>query len=144
MLADRTVTDLYLRVQHFYARQMQAVDEGRFAEYADTFAEDGTFQHSPNVEPARGRAAILQSLIDYDERFTGEPVQRRHWFNQIVLDEQPDGSFRSTVYALVVATKPGTRLPFEIAPACIVHDVLEVSGDVILTRSRLVTYDYLG
>jgi actinorhodin biosynthesis protein ActVIA len=43
----------------------------------------------------------------------------------------------------VVATRPGVRLP-EVAPSCLIHDVLELADGEILTRSRLVTYDYLG
>ncbi|MFD9130192.1 nuclear transport factor 2 family protein [Kitasatospora sp. NPDC059571] len=142
MLATRVPTDLYLRVQQFYARQMQALDDLRFTEYAATFTEDGSFQHAPGVEPARGRAAILGVLEDFNRRFEDDPVQRRHWFNQIVLDEQEDGSLRSTVYTLVVHARPGVRQP-EIAPSCVVHDVLEVTDGEVLTRSRLVTYDHL-
>jgi actinorhodin biosynthesis protein ActVIA len=143
MLADRTLTEVYTQVQHFYARQMQALDEGRFQEYADTFTEQGLFQHSPDVAPARGRAAIVDALTDFDQRFKDAPVQRRHWFSQIRLDPQEDGSFRSTAYGFVVATRPGVRLP-EVAPSCLIHDVLELADGEILTRSRLVTYDYLG
>ncbi|MFF5784283.1 nuclear transport factor 2 family protein [Streptomyces sp. NPDC012693] len=135
-------TGLYLAAQAFYARQMQALDNGRFEEYAATFTEDGTFQHTPGVEPARGRAGIVAELRRFHEQFKDKPVQRRHWFNQLVLDPQADGSVRSTAYVLVVRTTPGTAQP-EIWPSCQINDVLEVEGDRILMRSRVVTYDHL-
>ncbi|MBB5122719.1 aromatic-ring-hydroxylating dioxygenase [Streptomyces eurocidicus] len=138
-----TETGLYARVQHFYAHQMQALDGGRFEEYALTFTETGTFQHSPSVEPVRGRAAIVAELVKFHERFAEDPVQRRHWFNHIALTPQPDGSVRSTAYTLVVTVRPGRREP-EIAPSCVVHDVLETDGDGIRTRSRSITHDHLG
>ncbi|MFI9364417.1 nuclear transport factor 2 family protein [Kitasatospora sp. NPDC053057] len=135
-------TELYSQVQHFYAHQMQALDGGRFEDYAATFTEDGTFQHSPGAEPAVGRAGIVAELVRFHERFADDPVQRRHWFNHIALEEQADGSIRSTVYALVVTVRPG-GVPV-IAPSCVVHDVLEASGDGVLLRSRLVTHDQLS
>ncbi|GHH70754.1 hypothetical protein GCM10018781_31010 [Kitasatospora indigofera] len=134
-------TDLYAQVQHFYAHQMQALDGGRFEEYAATFTPDGSFQHSPGAEPAVGRAGIVHELVEFHKRFEGDPVQRRHWFNHIALEPQPDGSVRSTVYALVVTVRPGGKP--EIAPSCVVHDVLEVDGEGVLLRSRLVTHDQM-
>jgi actinorhodin biosynthesis protein ActVIA len=138
----RTDLHLYSRVQHFYARQMQALDEGRFGEYAATFTEDGTFQHTPGTEPAVGQGAIEAELHRFHERFRDDPVRRRHYFNQIVLDPLPDGGVRSTVYALIVRTRPGQRRP-EVWPSCVVHDVLEVTGEHLLLRSRLIGYDHI-
>jgi actinorhodin biosynthesis protein ActVIA len=134
----------YARIQQFYARQMQALDEGRFEEYAATFTEDGTFQHTPGTEPARTRQGIVAELVRFHERYRDEPVQRRHWFNQIVLDPQPDGTLRSTVYCLVARTRPGGKPEPEIWPSCVVRDVLEMSGDRVLMRSRVVDYDHVG
>ncbi|MFD5405431.1 nuclear transport factor 2 family protein [Streptomyces griseorubiginosus] len=140
-VTTRSTTDLYALVQHFYAHQMQALDGLRFEDYAATFTEDGTFQHSPGAEPARTRPGIVRELVAFHERFEGDPVQRRHWFNHIALEPQSDGSIRSTVYALVVTVRPGGKP--EIAPSCVVHDVLEVVDDQVLTRSRLVTHDQM-
>ncbi|WP_018547668.1 nuclear transport factor 2 family protein [Streptomyces sp. LaPpAH-108] len=134
-------TEVYARVQHFYAHQMQALDGGRFADYAATFTADGTFQHSPSAAPAVGHAGIVSELVEFNKRFDGDPVQRRHWFNHIALEPQDDGSLRSTVYALVVTTRPGGKP--EIAPSCVVHDVLEITESGVRTRSRLVTHDQL-
>ncbi|GAA2430335.1 nuclear transport factor 2 family protein [Streptomyces macrosporus] len=132
-------TDLYVRVQHFYAHQMQHLDHGRFEEYAATFTEDGEFQHSPGVEPARTRPGIVRELVEFHKRFDGDPVRRRHWFDHIALERQEDGSVRSTVYALVVTVRPGGRP--EIAPSCVVHDVLVDGPDGIRLKSRRITHD---
>jgi len=135
----RSLTELHSQVQHFYAHQMHHLDNRRFEEYAATFTEDGVFQHSPGAEPARGRAAIVRELVEFHKKFDGDPVRRRHWFNQIALEPQADGTVRSTVYALVVTVRPGGKP--EINPSCTVHDVLVVDGDHIRLKSRLVTHD---
>ncbi|MFE0464622.1 nuclear transport factor 2 family protein [Kitasatospora sp. NPDC058965] len=134
-------TEVHAQVQHFYAHQMQALDSLRFEDYAATFTEDGSFQHSPQAEPAVTRAGIVRELVEFHKRFDGDPVQRRHWFTHVALQPQPDGSYASTVYALVVTTRPGGT-PV-IAPSCVVHDVLEVTDGEVLTRSRLVTHDQM-
>jgi actinorhodin biosynthesis protein ActVIA len=132
---------IYGAVQHFYAKQMQALDAGRFVDYAATFTEDGSFQHSPGARPAVTRAAIVAELIEFHKRFDGDPVQRRHWFNHIALEPHDDGTISSTVYALVVTTRPGGKP--EIAPSCVVHDVLTIDGTEVLTKARLVTHDQM-
>lgn len=132
-------TDLYIRVQHFYAHQMQHLDAGRFEDYAATFTEDGSFQHSPGAEPAVTRPAIVRELVEFHRRFENDPVQRRHWFNHVALERQDDGSIRSTVYALVVTVRPGGKP--DIAPSCVVHDVLLDGPDGIQLKSRSVTHD---
>ncbi|MCG7203802.1 MULTISPECIES: nuclear transport factor 2 family protein [Streptomyces] len=141
MTATPVRTDLYSQVQHFYAHQMQALDAGRFEDYAATFTEDGSFQHSPGATPALTRPGIVAELVEFHRRFENDPVQRRHWFNHIALEWQSDGTIRSTVYALVVTVRPGGKP--EIAPSCVVHDVLVAGEDGILTRSRLVTHDQM-
>jgi actinorhodin biosynthesis protein ActVIA len=141
MTAVLNDTDIYGAVQHFYAKQMQALDSGEFTDYAATFTEDGSFQHSPGAQPALSRAAIVAELVEFHKRFDGDPVQRRHWFNHITLEHQGEGTIKSTVYALVVTTRPGGKP--EIAPSCVVHDVLVADGTDVLTRSRLVTHDQM-
>jgi actinorhodin biosynthesis protein ActVIA len=133
--------ELYTQVQQFYARQMQALDGGDFERYAQSFTDEGVFQHSPGAEPAKGRDGIVRELVEFHKRFDGDPVQRRHWFNHIILDRRPDGALASTVYALVVTVRPGDK-PV-IAPSCVVHDVLAVSDAGIQAVSRLVTHDQM-
>lgn len=133
------MTDLYSQAQHFYARQMQALDDSRFEEYAATFTEDGSFQHTPTVPPAVTRTGIVAELVAFNKKYEGDPVRRRHWFNQIILEPRPDGGIASTVYAMIVRIRPGERP--EIWPHCVLHDTLVVEDGGILMRSRVVTYD---
>lgn len=134
-------TGLYAEVLHFYGRQMQALDGGDFVTYADTFTTDGVFQHAPQVPPARTRPGIVAALEDFHKRFANDPVRRRHWFNHVALDPQPDGSVRSTAYALVLTVRPGERLP-EVGPSCVVHDVLVRVDGHLLLQQRAVELDH--
>ncbi|MER6343679.1 nuclear transport factor 2 family protein [Streptomyces sp. NPDC001595] len=131
----------YAQVQHFYARQMQALDNGRLEEYADSFTKEGSFQHTPGVDPVVGRDAILAELRSFLKKYEDDPTRRRHYFNQMVLDPQDDGSVRSTVYALIVRVRPNERP--EVWPSTVVHDVLDTTDGGILLRSRSVSYDQL-
>ncbi len=141
MLTTAIGTDLYSEVQQFYAGQMQLLDGGAFEAYSQTFTEDGEFRHTPGREPARGRAGIVRELREFHKRFADDPVQRRHWFNMIHVEARDDGSIRSTCYALVVTTRPGDKP--EIAPSCVVHDVLVRQEGALLNRSRRVEHDQL-
>lgn len=131
--------DLYAEVQQFYASQMQELDNRHFEGYADTFTKDAEFAHTPGREPARTRAGIVHDLYEFHKRFENDPMQRRHWFNMINLELLEDGSVRSTVYALIVKIRPGSKP--EIAPSCVVHDVLVWENGALLTRSRRVEHD---
>jgi actinorhodin biosynthesis protein ActVIA len=137
-----TSVDLYAAVQHFYARQMQLIDSGHFEAYADTFTEDGVFQHTPGRAPAVTRPGIVRDLLEFNERFAGAPVKRRHWFDMIALDLQDDGTIVSTYYALVVTVRPGVKQP-EIGPSCTVHDVLVLEDGQLRNKSRHVEHDQL-
>lgn len=142
MTATGVSTDLYAEVLQFYAHQMQSLDDGDFQAYADTFTEDGEFTHSPGMPPARTRAGIARELYEFHRRrFATGPVQRRHWFNQVVLEPQVDGSIASTSYALVLTVRPGEKQP-EIGPSCVVHDTLVHEDGALRTRSRRVDHDH--
>ncbi|MFF9024879.1 nuclear transport factor 2 family protein [Streptomyces eurythermus] len=143
MSTTRVPDDLYARVQQFHAEQMQALDDGRFDEYAATFTEDGEFRHSPGRPAARTRGGIAKELARFhQERFAGEPVQRRHWFNMLNVQAQADGTIHATFYVLALLTRAGERVP-EIAPSCLVRDVLVEEDGRLLTRSRRVHHDHL-
>ncbi|MGH4015626.1 MAG: nuclear transport factor 2 family protein [Pseudonocardiaceae bacterium] len=136
-----TRSDLYAEVQQFYARQMQALDARKLEAYADTFTEDAEFGHTPGREPARTRAGIIRDLYAAHERFTDDPQQRRHLFTMVDLDPQADDSIRSTVYALVITTRPGGNP--ELVRSCVVHDVLVREDGGLRNRSRMVEHDGL-
>ncbi|MFI7219556.1 nuclear transport factor 2 family protein [Micromonospora maritima] len=140
MIGTQSLTDLYVEVQHFHARQMQLLDGGDFPAYAATFTEDGEFTHTPQQPPARGRDGIVTELNRFHERFAEDPVIRRHWFNQLWLEPREDGSVQATYYALVVTTRPERNVT--IAPSCVVRDVLVRDGEGnLLVRSRTVDHD---
>ncbi|MFD4376457.1 nuclear transport factor 2 family protein [Streptomyces sp. NPDC058486] len=138
-MSSSVSTDLYVQVQQFYARQTQALDNGRFEEHAATFTEDGSFSLVPGEVPAVGRAGILQALHDFAKQFENDPVQLRHHFNQVLLARRDDGGLSATVYALLVQTRPGGE-PV-VGPSLVLHDVIDTSGAELLLRSRVVTYD---
>ncbi|MEV7088435.1 nuclear transport factor 2 family protein [Streptomyces sp. NPDC093085] len=119
--------DLYVRVRQFYARQMQALDGGRYDAYAASFTEDGTFVYSPDAEPAVGREVIHEELVRFHERFESDPMRQRHWFDHIVLEPADDGSLTATFYALVVNVRPGGTPEF--VTSALVHDVLVEEED---------------
>lgn len=143
MVSVSTFTDLYAEVLQFYARQMQVLDGGDFKSYGDTFTDDAVFRHTPSREPARTREGIVRELEEFHrERFADDPVQRRHWFNMVDVEPQADGTIRSTFYALVVTTRPGGKP--DIAPSCVVRDVLVRVNGGLATRSRWVEFDQVG
>lgn len=132
--------ELYTEVLQFYAKQMQALDNRDFAFYADTFTEEGEFTHSPNLPAARGPQEIRRTLEEFHRaKFGDQPVQRRHWFNHVVLDALDDGRISSTCYALVITTRPDT--PPEITPSCVVHDVLVRWNGALRMLLRRVHHD---
>lgn len=139
MISTFSRTDLYVEVQHFYAKQMQLLDGGAFEDYAATFTEDGEFAHTPQQPAARTRYGIVKELREFHKRFENDPVVRRHWFNMISLDPQDDDTVLSTYYALVVTTRPGRNVT--IAPSCVVHDILVRQNGSLFTRSRRVEHD---
>lgn len=136
-VSSRTV--LYAEVQQFYAQQIQRLDNHDIEGYAATFTEDAEFAHTPGRHPARTRTGIIADLHEFYRQFENDPMQRRHWFNMINLEPQPDGSIRSTVYCLVVKIRRGARP--EIAPSCVVHDVLVWVNSDLMTQSRRVEHD---
>lgn len=141
MAATSTFTDLYVEVLQFYAQQMQLLDEEKVVEFANTFTEDGEFQHTPTDPPARTREGIITAVHNFVKRFENDPVVRRHWFNQVAVEPQEDGTVHTTFYALVVTTRPG-KTPV-IAPSCVARDVLHRENGRLLTHSRHVDHDEL-
>ncbi|GAU65813.1 hypothetical protein SSP35_02_01800 [Streptomyces sp. NBRC 110611] len=140
MTATQAPTGLYAEVQHFYARQMQLMDRRDFEAFAATFTEDGEFSHTPG-QLARTRTGIVTELREFHKRFDQDPVVRRHWFNMIVVEPQQDGSLRTTFYAHVVNTRPGTGT--QLGPSCTVTDVLVRVDGALLNASRQVRQDRL-
>ncbi|MEU6131752.1 nuclear transport factor 2 family protein [Saccharopolyspora sp. NPDC047091] len=141
MPIDQPTAETYAEVQHFYARQMQFMDERDFAAFAATFIPAGEFSHTPG-QTAHGRAQIVDELQRFHRRFDDDPVIRRHWFDMIVLDELGRGELGARFYAYVVDTRPGATAP-RLGPSCTVSDVLVRTDGGLLNKSRHVRQDRL-
>lgn len=131
--------DLYVEVQQFYARQMQALDSGKFDEFAETFTEDGEFNHTAGRPSARTRIAIINELRDVQAALVTEDVQRRHWFNMNVITPLGDGTIKSTVYAMVMRILPGGKP--EITFSGLAHDTLVRRDGQLYIQARTVISD---
>jgi actinorhodin biosynthesis protein ActVIA len=140
-IVDTSLVDaeLYAEVLQYYARQMQALDEGKVEAYAETFTEDAIFAHTPNREPARTRPGILADLYEVRKRFEEDPQQRRHLFTMVDVEALSDGRLRSTAYALVLTTRPGSGP--EMVRSCVVRDVLVREDGRLRNEQRLVDHD---
>ncbi len=139
MTVTSTFTDLYTEILQFYATQVHLLDDEKVVEFAATFTDDAEFQHTPTDPPARTREGIITAVQSFLTRFENDPVIRRHWFNQVSVTPQEDGTIHTTFYALVVTTRPG-QTPI-IAPSCVARDVLVRENGRLLTRSRHVEHD---
>jgi actinorhodin biosynthesis protein ActVIA len=136
-----TFTDLYVEVQQHYAAQMQMLDGNDFAGYASTFTEDGEFAHTPGRPAAKTRPGIVAELEQFNTRFDGDPVQRRHWFTMINVQPQEDGTIHTVCYVLVGTIRPNAQ-PL-IAPSCVVQDILVRVDGRLHNLSRRVDHDQL-
>ena len=115
---------------------MHALDSGNVKEFADTFTEDAVVRHSSDIPPAETRAGIIAVTEAYQEA----QETRRHYFNQLLLTPLPDESIRATFYAMIVHSQRGEKVS-EIWPSCLVEDILTVHEDVVLVRSRYISFD---
>jgi actinorhodin biosynthesis protein ActVIA len=141
-MAETWTHRLYAEVMQHQAVQMHALDAGKFEEYAATFTEDGVFRHTPGREPARGREDIVRELHEFHERFADDPVQRRHVFTMLAVEQHADAVIQADFYALVLTTRPDGSLT--VGPHCTVRDLLVRDGSGLLTSSRWVDHDRLS
>ncbi|MFL1429448.1 MULTISPECIES: nuclear transport factor 2 family protein [unclassified Nocardiopsis] len=132
-------TDLLLEVQHFYARQMHHLDEGRVEEWAATFTEDGVFAANAHPEPATGRAAITAAARATTEQLARDRVRRRHWLGMLDVRPGADGTITAVSYAQILSTRIGDRS--ELLLSCTCEDVLVREGGELLVRHRQVRRD---
>ncbi|MBB2744979.1 UNVERIFIED_ORG: hypothetical protein FHR35_004828 [Microbispora rosea subsp. rosea] len=133
--------ELYLAVQHFYARQMQLLDDGKADEWAATFTEDAVFAANARPEPVRGRADIAAGARQATEQLALDGLVRRHWLGMLSVDTRSDGTVLARSYALVISTPKGGQAGIHVSTVC--ADVLVWDGDDLLVRSRHVTRDDL-
>lgn len=135
--ARPATTELYVKVQQFYAHQMPLLEENRIEEYVRTFTEDGVFEHQPDGWRLEGRHQIAEGARKNIPRYAGNVF--RHWFDKLRVEVVDDSTVRTTFSALVSVTDPRGQVTFE--PTSTVRDVLERRGGVLLTRSRTMIHD---
>jgi actinorhodin biosynthesis protein ActVIA len=99
--------ELRSEIQDFYARQMHAMDTGRYGDFAETLAEDCEFTPVKNRPTAYGREAIVTSLADFAETLVDSGDQRRHWMSMSLIDEVEPGTYDVVSYTMVTSAKAG-------------------------------------
>jgi SnoaL-like domain len=132
---------LYQDVQHFYARQMQALDSGATAEWAATFTHDGVFAAGGVPEPVKGREAIAAGAKAVADQFAAAGIQRRHWIGMLTVEPRDDGCVHARSYALVLEIPPGGDVITRRSTLC--DDILVPSDGAWLVSGRKVTRDGL-
>jgi SnoaL-like domain len=133
--------ELYQDVQHFYARQMQALDAGATQVWAETFASDGVFAAGGMPEPVQGRDAIAAGAQKIVDQFAEAGVSRRHWIGMLTVTPQNDGTVHARSYALVLEIPRGGEVVARRSTLC--DDVLVPASGTWLVRHRMVTRDGL-
>lgn len=134
-------TDRYVRVQQFYARQMQLLDSGDAEGWALTFTEDGVFSANAHPEPVRGREAIAAGARRAAAELAAQGVVRRHWLGMLDVTDAGD-ALRVRSYALVVSTPRGGDPAPRFSTTC--EDELVEADGGWLVRTRQVRRDDLA
>lgn len=138
---DGTTDSLYREIQHFYARQMHALDSGRADEWAATFTEDGTFAANAQSAPTVGRAALAQAARGTCRELDRQRVVRRHWLGMLTVEPRGADEVYARCYALVIATPKGGAPAMAFSTLC--EDILVRESDAWRVRERTVTRDDL-
>jgi 3-phenylpropionate/cinnamic acid dioxygenase small subunit len=135
-------TELYQRVQQFYARQSHLLDAGDVTAWAATFTEDGVFAANAHPEPVSGRGNIERAARAAADDIVRRGLRRRHWLGMVDVTTDDDGTVRSRYYALVFLTPIGGQAALHVSTSG--EDILVVAGGELLVRERRVTRDDLG
>lgn len=132
-----TTTDLYVRVQQFYAKQMHLLDANSAEGFAATFTEDGEISHGTGLPATRGRAALADAVRAVEKTLDG--AIRRHVFSTFDVEPRPDGDLGVRYYATIIDTVEG-KSPV-VSASCLTSDVLVDRDGVLLNRSRHIDND---
>ncbi|MFH8409712.1 nuclear transport factor 2 family protein [Streptomyces sp. NPDC018019] len=133
--------ELYQEIQQFYAQQMHLLDDGRVAEWAETFTPDGVFAANAQPAPAVGRAAITEAAAKATEAYRAAGVQRRHWLGMVAVTGGTGDTVTARCYALVIETPRGGRPEIKASTLC--EDELVRAGSTWQVRDRRITRDDL-
>ncbi|MGI8664798.1 MAG: nuclear transport factor 2 family protein [Jatrophihabitans sp.] len=133
---------LQAEIQGFYARQVQAMDNGRYAEFAGTFSEDCDFTPMKHQPTAHGRPAIVEKLDNFAKQVFNSDEQRRHVMVMSAVTEVDETTYDVISYALVSNTKHGDPPRLHFAGE-IVDRLIRQDGE-LLVRSRMVNSDSIA
>ena len=133
-------TEVYSRVDQFYAIQMQALDDGDIAEWVATFTDDGVFVSNGLPDPVVGREQLAALGSETVARLDDEGAIRRHFVFNVIIEPVSDGVLRTTCYVPVFDTVDGVT---SLTTSTVMRDELVSSGDGLLVRHRTVTRDDL-
>lgn len=126
-------TEDRLEIQELYARYNHAIDFGDGPAWAACFSADGTFESGGTV--TTGPDALAGFASAFPTR-----LKARHWTNNLVLDEGPDG-VSGKCYLQLLRLTPGERPPASVLTTAIYHDRLTRTADGWRFASRKVVGD---
>ncbi|MGW3266433.1 nuclear transport factor 2 family protein [Streptomyces sp. NPDC001056] len=133
----------FVSVQHFLNRQMQLLDDGRAADWAATFTEDGVFAQDTRPEGRRGRAVLAERMEHHAGVLAARGLTRRHWIGMLSVERSEDGEdqgqVRARYYAIVVDTPADGEAALHLSTVC--DDVLVPDGDGWLVAHRYIHHD---
>lgn len=132
-------SECYNEIEHFYAWQMQLLDENLVEEWANTFTSDGEFGANAHPEPARGRSAITSAARAAREDLARRSVQTRHCLSMLVVTGNDGHTVKVRSYAQVLETKAGGSPVLHVSTVC--EDELVHESGRWLVRARYVTRD---
>lgn len=132
-------SDRYLEIQHYYAWQMQLLDEDLVEAWAETFTEDGVFAANAQPQPSRGREAITNAARAAREDLARRGVQTRHCLTMLVVTADEGETAKVRSYALVLETPIGGSPKLHVSTVC--EDLLVHTDGRWQVKDRYVTRD---
>ena len=133
------VGELYHSVLHFYARQMQLLDDGAIDEWAGTYTDDATFGSNAMPVTLTGRETIRRGARDHDNmRQAG--TRRRHLLSNLSIVQGEDGTINATSYVSILETQQGTTA---LRFCTVLSDELVREDGELLVRTRRIRRDDL-
>ncbi|MFJ9445096.1 nuclear transport factor 2 family protein [Kitasatospora sp. NPDC101235] len=140
--APAGLVELRAGIEQFYARHFHLLDDGKAAEWAGDFTEDGAFFPPNAPEPLRGRGTLVAGVERAHAEYQEKGEQRRHWHGMIAVQPREDGTILVRCYAQIIITPRGGQARLHLS--CVCEDVFVVEGGALLIRERRVSRDDLG
>lgn len=132
-------SERYLEIQHFYAWQMQLLDEDLVEAWAQTFTEDGVFAANAQPQPSRGRETITAAARAAREDLARRGIQTRHCLMMLVVTKEEENLANVRSYAQVIETPIGGSPRLHVSTVC--DDELVHESARWMVRNRYVTRD---